>query len=53
MARRQCPSCGNTNMVKELDDKSRPPIITGSGIKPMYHKKYYCGNCAHEWIPED
>ncbi|MHA1370820.1 MAG: hypothetical protein ACTSWN_16755 [Promethearchaeota archaeon] len=50
----ECPNCGNKNrsMIKEVDDKSRPPIMTGSGLRPMYHKKLVCGNCGHEWVPE-
>ncbi|MBD3186046.1 hypothetical protein GF325_04380 [Candidatus Bathyarchaeota archaeon] len=49
-----CPACGAKKpMVKEIDDKSRPPIITGSGMRPMYHKKMQCGNCGHEWVPEE
>ncbi|MHA1791094.1 MAG: hypothetical protein ACTSVI_00530 [Promethearchaeota archaeon] len=49
-----CPVCGAKKpLVKEIDDKSRPPILTGSGMAPMYHKKMFCGNCGHEWVPED
>ena len=49
-----CPACGAKKpLVKERDDKSRPPIMSGSGLAPMYYKKMVCGNCAEEWIPED
>jgi len=49
-----CPSCGaGKPYVKEVNDKSRPPIMTGSGLAPMYHKKFVCTNCDNEWLPED
>ncbi|MHA1997850.1 MAG: hypothetical protein ACTSU9_07000 [Promethearchaeota archaeon] len=49
-----CPACGAKQpLVKEVDDKGRPPIIAGSGMAPMYHKKMSCGNCGHEWIPDE
>lgn len=50
----KCPSCGSGKpLVREVADKNRPPIMTGSGLAPMYHKKMLCGNCGNEWVPED
>lgn len=49
-----CPACGATKpFVKEVDDKSRPPIMSGSGMANFYHKKFVCTNCDHEWKAED
>lgn len=49
-----CPSCGAQKpFVKEVSDKSRPPIMTGSGLAPMYHHKMICSNCDNEWKTED
>jgi rubredoxin len=49
-----CPQCGHTRpFVKEINDKSRPPIIMGSALAPMYHKKMQCSHCSYEWVPEE